>query len=962
MAFKPPQRSFIRVLYDYQYTDDDGNDIEIKENEEAILVKKTNEDWWHVIRHEGDKFKKIYVPAAYVEEIPVSFQFGGKKDTDKKKNDNDSEVKKENVEPKGEPLYDQVPNEDGNTAGNMNAAPKKTKPLPKLPIAKKPRDGSGSIKDTSTVEQSKSEKEVDKYEQPSYANLEDIRATIKKQDAVDVYEGPEYANLQDIQESIKAKPPSLPALPKPGQKPIKIVGENWELHEDKETNRAFYYNTETKETSWKPPRITKKRESPKSIRAPQPPTSPKHNSALRPYGYRKEESDSGQTYFFNIYTKEKWFSSSTEEGRTYFYKENSPESAWALPEVDHQRSDSLDSSINNMEEVTKRKNNTGTNERDSRVKSFMPPEGNRLALHSINEDNQDKTSVDTIPSPFIDKPFSPVEPCSSDSDSTRGKESVSSISSSNTSNSNPGSPVLAKVGTQSGTRTPYKRHAPPIPQVPKDFIIPESDLDPNLNETKTQTEACQSQKEADQSQNEADGNIHASTNNNAADTKLKENDKSCDVRSESKHDVVSSSAKAHFQMYTDKRGNLNRTKILEHGKRVKKSWNSSYVVLNGSSLVFFKDQKAAQGSKPESSLNLVNAKVEWSSKDKSSRKHVIQVSTSDSTQYLLQTDDPIKIHDWYITICYAISHLNEDVFPSYQDPAEMQKSIDIIENSTSDKDKPPDHKPEAKFKRKASKKDRERDKVKDDSSGGSIKQNSLPDGVDPLQLSLAERKIRIRDRLLNWIMRRPSVEQLELQGIIREGVFGSHLSHLCEKEKNTVPNFVTKCMAAIEQMGLDVDGIYRVSGNLAQVQKLRFHIDQNDEYDLMEVEPDIHVLTGALKLFFRELKEPLFPYNFYDKFVTAIKMPECAQKLRIIKDLIKVLPKCNHDTIKVFFQHLNKVILSSAQNRMQTQNIAIVFGPTLLMPETDTGNLAVSMVYQNQLVEFILLEYNNIFT
>lgn len=46
---------------------------------------------------------------------------------------------------------------------------------------------------------------------------------------------------------------------------------------------------------------------------------------------------------------------------------------------------------------------------------------------------------------------------------------------------------------------------------------------------------------------------------------------------------------------------------------------------------------------------------------------------------------------------------------------------------------------------------------------------------------------------------------------------------------------------------------------------------------------------------------------------------------------------------------------------MSTQGISIVFGPTLMWPELDTGNMAVNMVYQNQIVEFILIESQKIF-
>lgn len=57
----------------------------------------------------------------------------------------------------------------------------------------------------------------------------------------------------------------------------------------------------------------------------------------------------------------------------------------------------------------------------------------------------------------------------------------------------------------------------------------------------------------------------------------------------------------------------------------------------------------------------------------------------------------------------------------------------------------------------------------------------------------------------------------------------------------------------------------------------------------------------------------------------------------------------------------HRVIDHGEANRMTTQSVAIVFGPTLLRPETETGNIAVHMVYQNQIVELILIEYESIF-
>lgn len=40
-------------------------------------------------------------------------------------------------------------------------------------------------------------------------------------------------------------------------------------------------------------------------------------------------------------------------------------------------------------------------------------------------------------------------------------------------------------------------------------------------------------------------------------------------------------------------------------------------------------------------------------------------------------------------------------------------------------------------------------------------------------------------------------------------------------------------------------------------------------YSILSHEKEIHNLSGSLKLFFRELKEPLIPYDLYQDFIQA---------------------------------------------------------------------------------------------
>ncbi|XP_046298676.1 rho GTPase-activating protein 27 isoform X5 [Marmota monax] len=395
----------------------------------------------------------------------------------------------------------------------------------------------------------------------------------------------------------------------------------------------------------------------------------------------------------------------------------------------------------------------------------------------------------------------------------------------------------------------------------------------------------------------------------------------------------------------DKAGVLYRTKIVDKGKRLrKKHWSASWTVLEGGVLTFFKDSKtsAAGGlrqpyklSTPEYTVELKGATLSWAPKDKSSKKNVLELQSRDGSEYLIQHDSEAIISTWHKAIAQGIQELSADL------PAEEESDTSSADFGSSE--------------RLGSWREREddtRSSAEHPAAAGPV----LSPGGQESDLS------KVRHKLRRFLQRRPTLQSLREKGYIRDQVFGCALAVLCERERSSVPRFVQQCIRTVEARGLDIDGLYRISGNLATIQKLRYRVDHDERLDLDDGRwEDVHVITGALKLFFRELPEPLFPFSHFSQFIAAIKLQDQAQRSRCVRDLVRSLPTPNHDTLRLLFQHLCRVIQHGEQNRMSVQSVAIVFGPTLLRPETEENTMTMTMVFQNQVVELILQQCSDIF-
>lgn len=177
------------------------------------------------------------------------------------------------------------------------------------------------------------------------------------------------------------------------------------------------------------------------------------------------------------------------------------------------------------------------------------------------------------------------------------------------------------------------------------------------------------------------------------------------------------------------------------------------------------------------------------------------------------------------------------------------------------------------------------------------------------------------------------------QSKMMTGIFGVRIEYVTKRENRTVPYIVTLCVQQVEKRALNEVGIYRVSGVTSDVQHIKKMFDKNIVAAMNQVEEaDIHALTGVLKLYFRELPEPLFTDKQYKSFTQAVELKDEEGKEKCMLELLHSLPDANYYTIAFMIEHLARVAKNSAVNKMSINNLATIFGPTLLHPamkETD---------------------------
>ncbi|XP_075334336.1 rho GTPase-activating protein 22 isoform X1 [Odontesthes bonariensis] len=173
------------------------------------------------------------------------------------------------------------------------------------------------------------------------------------------------------------------------------------------------------------------------------------------------------------------------------------------------------------------------------------------------------------------------------------------------------------------------------------------------------------------------------------------------------------------------------------------------------------------------------------------------------------------------------------------------------------------------------------------------------------------------------------------------GVFGQHLEETMSYEaqsgsRRKVPILVEQCAGFIREHGLKEEGLFRAPGQTNSVRELQDAFDRGEK-PTFDSSTDVHTVASLLKLYIRELPEPIIPFSKYTQFLSCAQLLTKDKEMAIIElsKQVKSLPQVNYKLLEYICKFLDEVQSHSNDNKMSVQNLATVFGPNILRPRVE---------------------------
>ncbi|XP_068768429.1 rho GTPase-activating protein 39 isoform X2 [Struthio camelus] len=185
-------------------------------------------------------------------------------------------------------------------------------------------------------------------------------------------------------------------------------------------------------------------------------------------------------------------------------------------------------------------------------------------------------------------------------------------------------------------------------------------------------------------------------------------------------------------------------------------------------------------------------------------------------------------------------------------------------------------------------------------------------------------------------LRKPTVEEIThaRNAIVTPSLFGSSLEEIMLRQQDMYPgNKLPWVQTQLSQQvlalgGEQTEGIFRIPGDIDEVNALKLQVDQ---WRIPSGLSDPNIPASLLKLWYRELEEPVIPQQFYKECISNYENPDAAVAV------VQLLPELNR-LVLCYLIHFLQIFAQPSnvgRTKMDVNNLAMVMAPNCLRCQSD---------------------------
>ncbi|KAH8241390.1 hypothetical protein KR032_012011 [Drosophila birchii] len=178
-------------------------------------------------------------------------------------------------------------------------------------------------------------------------------------------------------------------------------------------------------------------------------------------------------------------------------------------------------------------------------------------------------------------------------------------------------------------------------------------------------------------------------------------------------------------------------------------------------------------------------------------------------------------------------------------------------------------------------------------------------------------------------------DEAEAEEVLALGypVFGVSVSLATERSRChdgvDLPLVVRDCIDYLQDH-LKCEQIYKIEPIKTRLMHFK-RLYNNREHDAAVDELNLPTACSLLKLFLRELPEPVLTTDLVARFEEVASHPKVTEQQAELQQLLEQLPKCNRTLLAWVLLHFDAVIQQERYNKLNAQSLAMLLSPTLQM-------------------------------